>query len=135
MGILCEVYLGSPAMHHAEAYAVDGVDDEGVSGPSAGSDAQPRRHRLVVAAFRADATNSIVAMENKIHNLEAEVLHVKFDGASTVEAKLAQQADLQFLPEGTGAAVHSTTLKQLASLGIRTWCDEDVKAVPNAEVS
>lgn len=82
---------------------------------------------ISLCAFRADATNAVVCMEQKIHNLEAETQYISDTSRSE---RRRQQADLQFLPNGSAAAVHSTVLKQLQSLGVRSWLDDSVVSPP-----
>ena len=129
--------LGHARVLCKQAYGSYGslvADGERQPAPGPRQDGQPRDlddFHVVVAAFRADATNTIIAMENKVHNLEAEILSKARAGdACHDEGPLKQQADLQYLPDCTAAAVHATIVKQLHSLGIKHWLDPDVVNAP-----
>jgi len=102
---------------------------------SAPPDVEKTAFAFALVAFRGDATNTVFAFENKLHNLEAETLHVSQTQHDAAETRFRnrQLADLQFLPDGTAEAVHGTVLKQLKSLGISTWLDEDVIAAKPKE--
>lgn len=74
--------LGRARLFNREAYSYfDALCDDDPPEEPALEQAPPPtaanifRHHIVAVAFRADATKTIVAMENKVHNLEAAILH------------------------------------------------------------
>ncbi len=128
----------NPTERFNEAYSAYDVMHSGTMPPPA-PQPQPPQHcdredfHIILVAFRADATNTIIAMESKVHNLEAEIMSkTRVADVYCEEGPLRQQADLQYLPDGTAAAVHSTIRKQLRSLGVRDWLHEDVIDAPRA---